>query len=69
MNWWRGLWLVGMPSGTGLMYTVSTGHVIERAYHNVYPLLAADTAVVAAAMAAVFVVRALTAAQRRRGDV
>ncbi|MFK8844106.1 DUF4328 domain-containing protein [Streptomyces sp. Ac-502] len=69
VNWWWGLWLVGMLSGTGLMYTVSTDHVIERAYQNVYPLLAADTAVVAAAVAAVFVVRALTAAQRRRGDV
>lgn len=67
VNWWWGLWLAGMLSGTGLMYAVPTDHVIERAYHNVYPLLAADAAVVAAAVAGVFVVRALTTAQRRRG--
>lgn len=67
VNWWWGLWLVGMLSGTGLMYAVSTDDVIERAYQKVYPLLAADAAVVAAAVAGVFVVRALTAAQRRRG--
>ncbi|MFI2238196.1 DUF4328 domain-containing protein [Streptomyces chrestomyceticus] len=67
VNWWWGLWLVGMLSGTGLMYTVPTDDVIERAYQAVYPLLAADAAVVAAAVAGVFVVRALTAAQRRRG--
>ncbi|MEF3115054.1 DUF4328 domain-containing protein [Streptomyces chrestomyceticus] len=67
VNWWWGLWLVGMLSGTGLMYAVPTDDVIERAYQKVYPLLAADVAVVAAAVAGVFVVRAVTAAQRRRG--
>ncbi|MFD7992598.1 DUF4328 domain-containing protein [Streptomyces mexicanus] len=64
VNWWWGLWLAGMLSGTGLMYTGTTDAVIARAYTDVLPLLVADAAVVGAAVAAVFVVRALTAAQR-----
>lgn len=64
VNWWWGLWLVGMLSGVGLMYAESTDHVIARAYENVQLLLAADTAVIGAAVAGVFVVRALTATQQ-----
>ncbi|MFI9232355.1 DUF4328 domain-containing protein [Streptomyces rimosus] len=65
VNWWWGLWLAGMVSGVGLMYTDSTDDVIARAYTNVRLLLLADAAVVGAAVAAVLVVRALTAAQER----
>ncbi|MDQ0788184.1 hypothetical protein QFZ63_003939 [Streptomyces sp. B3I7] len=64
VNWWWGLWLAGTLTGTGLMYTVSTDKVVERAYDNPAPLLAADAAVVGAAVAGILVVRALTAAQR-----
>ncbi|WP_443033820.1 DUF4328 domain-containing protein [Streptomyces sp. CA2R101] len=66
VNWWWGLWLAGMLSGTGLMYKGSTDDVIARAYQNVSPLLAADAAVIGAAVAGIFVVRALTAAQQQR---
>jgi hypothetical protein len=67
VNWWWGLWLFGTLTGTGLMYTVSTDKVIERAYDNPGPLLAADAAVVGAAVAGILMVRALTAAQRGTG--
>ncbi|MFE3887134.1 hypothetical protein ACFXPQ_30240 [Streptomyces lydicus] len=66
MHWWWGLWLAGMLSGTSLMYTGSADDVIARAYQDVRPLLAADAAVIGAAVAGIFVVRALTAAQRQR---
>ncbi len=65
VNVWWGLWLVGLLSGVGLMYADSEDEVITRAYTDVQPLLAADAAVVGAAVAAVFVVRAVTAAQER----
>ncbi len=66
VNWWWGLWLVGALSGTGLMYTGTTDAVIARAYTDAPLLLVADAAVVGAAVAGVFVVRALTAVQRKR---
>ncbi|MFG2223435.1 DUF4328 domain-containing protein [Streptomyces sp. NPDC048644] len=65
VNWWWGLWLVGVLSGLGLNSTDSTDGVIARAYERVSPLLASDAAVVGAALTAIFVVRALTAAQQR----
>ncbi|MFE2639859.1 DUF4328 domain-containing protein [Streptomyces scopuliridis] len=65
VNWWWGLWVAGMLSGVGLMYTDSTDSVIARAYEDVQLLLAADAALVGAALAGVFVVRALTATQIR----
>ncbi|BBC35193.1 hypothetical protein SGFS_064870 [Streptomyces graminofaciens] len=65
VNWWWALWLVAMLSGTGLMYADTTDEVIARAYDKVELLLAADAAVIGAAVAAVFVVRALTATQQR----
>jgi hypothetical protein len=68
VNWWWGLWLAGMLSGVGLMYTASPDHVIARAYTDVQMLLAADAAVVGSAVAAIFVVRALTAVQRQPTD-
>ncbi|MEV0555961.1 DUF4328 domain-containing protein [Streptomyces sp. NPDC050597] len=68
VNWWWGLWLAGMLSGVGLMYADSTDEVIVRAYTDVHLLLAADAAVVGAAVACVFVVRALTAAQQPGTD-
>ncbi|MCZ1007414.1 DUF4328 domain-containing protein [Streptomyces lydicus] len=66
VNWWWGLWLAGMLSGTSLMYTGSADDVIAHAYQDVRPLLAADAAVIGAAVSGIFVVRALTAAQRQR---
>ncbi|MEV5595072.1 DUF4328 domain-containing protein [Streptomyces sp. NPDC052496] len=68
VNWWWGLWLAGMLSGVGMMYTGITDSVVERAYRDVPLLLAADAAVAGAALAGTFVVRALTAAQQRRID-
>ncbi|CAM5679890.1 MULTISPECIES: DUF4328 domain-containing protein [Streptomyces] len=66
VNWWWGLWLAGMLSGLGLMYTNSTtDDVIARAYTDVRLLLVADAAVVGAAVAGVLVIRALTAVQQR----
>lgn len=65
VNWWWGLWLAGIPSGV-LTSSASTDEVIARAYTDVRLLLAADAAVVAAAVAAVFVVRELTAVQQKR---
>ncbi|MFJ6085673.1 DUF4328 domain-containing protein [Streptomyces sp. NPDC092369] len=69
VNLWWGLWLVGLFSGVGLMYADSTDEVIARAYTEVWPLLASDLAVVGAAVAAIFVVRAVTAVQETRGRV
>ncbi|MGW2643276.1 DUF4328 domain-containing protein [Streptomyces sp. NPDC001348] len=66
LNVWWGLWLVGMLSGAGLLYKDSTDEVIERAYSEVWPLLTADAAIVGAAIAGAFVVRAVSAAQRAR---
>ncbi|MFJ3711915.1 DUF4328 domain-containing protein [Streptomyces sp. NBC_01387] len=65
VNWWWGLWLAGTLSGVGLMYTGSTDQVIARTYTDVPMLLVADAAVIGAAAAGIFVVRALTAAQQR----
>jgi len=67
VNLWWGLWLVGLFSGVGLVYSDSTDEVIGRAYSEVWPLLASDLAVVGAAVAAIFVVRAVTAVQERQG--
>ncbi|MGW3283660.1 DUF4328 domain-containing protein [Streptomyces sp. NPDC001002] len=67
VNVWWGLWLVGLFSGVGLVYSDSTDEVIGRAYSEVWPLLASDLAVVAAAVTAIFVVRAVTAVQERQG--
>ncbi len=64
VNWWWGLWVVGLLSGVGLMYTGTTDEVMVRAYSDPQFLLAADAVLVGAAVAGVFVVRALTAVQR-----
>ncbi|MFF9770384.1 DUF4328 domain-containing protein [Streptomyces sp. NPDC014636] len=63
--WW-GLWLIGMLSGVGIVSRDSTDEIIARAYTEVWPLLASDAAVVGAAVAGVFAVRAVTAAQVER---
>jgi len=65
LNVWWGLWLIGMLSGVGLMYGDSTDELIARAYTDVWQLLASDAAVVGAAVAGIFVVRAVTAVQER----
>ncbi|MFJ8789089.1 DUF4328 domain-containing protein [Streptomyces sp. NPDC102462] len=66
LNVWWALWLIGMLSGVGLLYRESRDGLIERAYTDVWQLLLPDAAVVGAAVAAVFVVRAVTAAQSER---
>ncbi|MEU9166772.1 DUF4328 domain-containing protein [Streptomyces sp. NPDC048420] len=63
VNVWWALWLVGMVSGVGLMYQDDTDQVIARAYQGVTGLLVADLAVVGAAVAAILMVRTLTAVQ------
>ncbi|MFJ3234024.1 DUF4328 domain-containing protein [Streptomyces sp. NPDC086787] len=62
LNVWWGLWLLGLPSGVGVVYADAKDKIIERAYTEVWPLLVSDAAMVGAAVAAVFVVRAVTAA-------
>ncbi|GGU43057.1 hypothetical protein GCM10010211_02940 [Streptomyces albospinus] len=64
VNWWWGLWLVGSLGGAGL-YAGTTDAVIARAYTDAPLLLVADAAVVGAAVAGTFVVRALTAVQQK----
>ncbi|MFD0169565.1 DUF4328 domain-containing protein [Streptomyces decoyicus] len=64
VNWWWGLWLVGSLGGAGL-YAGTTDAVIARVYTNAPPLLVIDAAVVAAAVAGIFVVRALTSVQQK----
>ncbi|MEV2210835.1 DUF4328 domain-containing protein [Streptomyces sp. NPDC050997] len=66
VNWWWGLWLIGLAGGVGLIYADDTDEIIARAYTDVWMLLASDAAIVGAAVAAVFVVRAVTAAQLER---
>ncbi|MFF7751974.1 DUF4328 domain-containing protein [Streptomyces sp. NPDC007971] len=66
VNVWWGLWLIGMLSGVGFVYSDSTDEIIARAYHEVWPLLLSDAAVVGAAVAGAFVVRAVTAVQAER---
>jgi type III secretory pathway component EscS len=48
------------------MYAESTDEVIARAYTDIWQLLLSDTVVVAAAVAGVLVIRAVTAAQAVR---
>ncbi|MEV5352138.1 DUF4328 domain-containing protein [Streptomyces sp. NPDC052693] len=66
VNWWWGLWLAGLAGGAGIVHADDTDEVIARAYTGVLPLLAADLAVVAAAVAAALMIRTLTAAQDER---
>ncbi|MEU0242718.1 DUF4328 domain-containing protein [Streptomyces sp. NPDC006235] len=68
VNWWWGLWLVGLAGGMGLLYADSTDEVIARAYTDVLPLLAADAVIVAAAGTAALMIRTLTTAQQQRLD-
>ncbi|MFJ8716732.1 DUF4328 domain-containing protein [Streptomyces violaceus] len=68
VNWWWGLWLAGLAGGVGLIYADSTDDVIARAYTGVWPLLAADLVIVAAAGTAALMVRTLTTAQQERID-
>ncbi|MDT0389059.1 DUF4328 domain-containing protein [Streptomyces sp. DSM 41921] len=63
VNWWWALWLAGLAGNAGILYADDTDEIIARAYSGVLPLLAADLAVVAAAVAAALMVRTLTAAQ------
>ncbi|MEV6762501.1 DUF4328 domain-containing protein [Streptomyces sp. NPDC051105] len=63
VNVWWALWLVGLVSGTGLMSRDSTDDLIARAYDDVWPLVLSDLALVAAAVAGAFVVRAVSRVQ------
>lgn len=65
LNVWWGLWLISMLTGVGLTYADSTDEIIARAYTDLWQLLASDAAVIAAAVAGVFLVRAVTAVQER----
>jgi len=65
--WWA-LWLIGLVSGVGLMYGDDTDAIIGRAYTDLWMLLASDAAVVGAAVAGIFMVRAVTAVQQRYMD-
>ncbi|MEV6113539.1 DUF4328 domain-containing protein [Streptomyces sp. NPDC052109] len=66
VNVWWTLWLIGMLGGVGIVYRDSTDEMIGRAYSEVWPLLLADAAVVGAAVAGAFAVRAVTAVQVER---
>lgn len=66
LNAWWALWLAGMLSGVGLVYKDSTDEVIARAYHQLWPLLVSDAAVIGAAVAGAFAVRAVTRVQAER---
>nr|WP_099053252.1 DUF4328 domain-containing protein [Streptomyces griseochromogenes] len=66
VNVWWGCWLTGMLSGVGIVYRDSTDEIIARAYDEVWPLLLSDAAVVGAAVAGAFAVRAVTAVQLER---
>ncbi|MFB7631932.1 DUF4328 domain-containing protein [Streptomyces sp. NPDC056149] len=66
VNWWWGLWLVAFWCGAGQAVSGSRDDAIDRAYTGARWLLAGDAATVAAAVAGIFVVRALTDAQQRR---
>ncbi|MEV7386396.1 MULTISPECIES: DUF4328 domain-containing protein [unclassified Streptomyces] len=66
VNVWWALWLVGLLSGAGLVYSDSTDELIARAYDNVWPLVLSDLALVGAAVAGATVVRAVTRVQVER---
>nr|WP_203615040.1 DUF4328 domain-containing protein [Streptomyces sp. SID13726] len=68
VNVWWVLWLAGMFTGAGLESVDDSDAVIARAYSGVTGLLVADLAVVAAAVAAILMIRALTAVQLVRID-
>ncbi|GAA3798511.1 hypothetical protein GCM10022403_035370 [Streptomyces coacervatus] len=68
LNVWWGLWLIGAFGGVGITGGDSADKVIARAYTHVWQLLAFDAAVVGAAVAGIFVVRAVTAVQQRHLD-
>ncbi|WP_443080852.1 DUF4328 domain-containing protein [Streptomyces sp. PTD9-10] len=66
VNVWWALWVIGMLGGVGIMYRDSTDKLIARAYTEVWPLLVSDAAVIGAAVAGAFAVRAVTAVQVER---
>ncbi|MDQ0991976.1 DUF4328 domain-containing protein [Streptomyces sp. V3I7] len=66
LNVWWGLCLVGSFGGVGLFGDEPVEKTIERAYSDIGPLVAYDAAVVGAAVAGAFLVRAVTAAQLER---
>jgi hypothetical protein len=66
VNWWWGLWLIGVLTGVSFIYADDTDEVIARAYTDIAWLLASDAVIVGAAVAGIFVVRAITAVQRDR---
>lgn len=68
LNVWWALWLIGLISGVGLLYGDEVDELIARAYTDLWMLLASDAAVVGAAVAGIFVVRAVTAVQQRYID-
>ncbi|MET7476007.1 DUF4328 domain-containing protein [Streptomyces sp. NPDC005648] len=66
VNIWWALWLIGVFGGLGFRPGRSTDVIIELAYEDLWIPLASDAAVVGAAVAGIFVVRAVTAVQLER---
>ncbi|MER5525140.1 DUF4328 domain-containing protein [Streptomyces sp. NPDC002677] len=66
VNVWWGFWLLGLVSGVGLLSSDTTDELIARAYEDVWPLVLSDLALVAAAVAGAFAIRAVTRVQAER---
>lgn len=66
VNVWWALWLAALLGGLDQASTGNTDAIIARAYTSLPGLLCADAAVVGAAVACIFVVRAITAVQEER---
>ncbi|MET7286643.1 DUF4328 domain-containing protein [Streptomyces sp. NPDC005573] len=64
--WWAFWLLAGTTRGLGLLRDGSTDAAIARAYSEIVPLLCSDAAVIGAAVAGAFAVRAVTAVQTER---
>ncbi|MGW2516140.1 DUF4328 domain-containing protein [Streptomyces sp. NPDC001617] len=68
VNIWWALWLIGLLGGVGYWSSGDTDQVIDLAYNDVWIPVVSDAAVVGAAVAGIFVVRAITAVQLRRTE-
>lgn len=68
VNIWWTLWLIGVFGGFGFWSDRDTDVIIDIAYNDVWMLLVPDAALVGAAVAGIFVVRAVTAVQLRHTE-
>lgn len=69
LNLWWVLWLLGLVSGVGPLFTDDSDALIARAYTELPSLLVTDALTVGAAVAAVFVVRAVSGPVEAPGTV